>query len=44
MTLMGSLRKASEPDISVAETMLNICRGVSMPFIIVLAGIICIVF
>ena len=45
MTLMGSLRKASEPDISIAETIhKNICRGVSMPFLIVLAGIMSVLF
>ena len=45
MTLMGSLRKASEPDISIAETIhKNVCRGVSMPFIIVLAGIMSVLF
>tara|TARA_B100000035_G_scaffold284060_1_gene266700 strand:- start:637 stop:1080 length:444 start_codon:yes stop_codon:yes gene_type:complete len=45
MTLMGSLRKSAEPDISVAETIhKSICRGVSFPFIIVLAGIMSVLF
>ena len=45
MTLMGSLRKSKEPDISVAETIhKSICRGVSIPFIIVLGGIMSVLF